>query len=562
MVAFGHAIGHINNINPKFLAGLGISSLMVFFHVLSGFTLAYIYPELKGWGQVCRFWLARIGRIWPTHVLLLVLVAVFFSSRQPSGPGWWWCLLSSLTLTQSWFPAFGAPISFNGPAWTLSTEFALYLVFPLLITRWRTIWRWALPAFFVLSLSVTWYSSVLECIPGGPFEQWQVKARTIVYVHPATRLFEFSVGMTAALFWEWASARYRVGASWGTVLEIGALVLAAVGTVGTPMALEALNARLIFGETWGLWLNSMALPLVPFACLIMIFSFNRGWVSRIMSSAWMVFLGELSYTIYLVHTPLVWAMESRPLTSLKVWSLAAAFWTSVLLAAHLIHVLWEQPLRRFFRNLQPGRAHKSIPDERFASLPRSLRWKLPVAEFALLSVVLSTVLWEKHFRPHLQFVTEAQARKIAKKGLPGARHVRFADAFALEGFTHEWSDAGLQLQLVWRSLKDQRLDYVVAVHCIDGDGKLLGGADHPQEINQCRIASGDLWVDTVTLSKAQLQGAASIGFGMYRAGGDLIPIDRGRRDWRGGRLLFDLASELSPPAVESQQGGQAGHLGL
>ncbi len=547
-VAFGHSIGYLNNLDHGLLYALGIPSLMVFFHVLSGFTLASIYAELSGKDQVFRFWMARIGRIWPVHVFVLALVIVCFPQHQASGHLWWWHLAAHFTLTQSWFPLWGSPSVFNGPSWTLSTEFGLYLLFPVLICRWRNIWRWALPMFFLIAWGATFWANILEHNPCKLLEGLHLGPLDFVYVHPIMRLFEFSVGMTLAIFWGRASERYRVGSFFGTALEICAVCFVLLTMIGSPVVVAALDAKFKLGKVWGLWLDLLLLPLGPFTCLIMIFSLGRGWVSRLMSASWLVFLGELSFTIYLVHTPLIWAMQSSPTTSSKLWIITAVFWISVFLLAHIIHVVWEQPWRRFFRNILSSTPHKTIPDQVFAHFPWKTRWKLPAVEFAVLTILISTVLWDKYFRLHLHILTETQATKITHRSLRGLRGLQFGDGFALEGILHQWTDSGLQLQLVWRSLKNQRLDYVIAVHCIDHDGKLLGGADYPQEMNRRPIASGDLWVDTVTLRKDQLKEATSIGLGMYRLGEDLIPIDRGTRDWRDRRLLIDIESQMSTPA--------------
>lgn len=546
-------MGQLNNFETKQLCDLGIPSLMVFFHVLSGFTLATIYAELGGRAQVFRFWMSRIGRIWPVHILLLVLVALFFPLHQASGPIWWSHLAAHVTLTQSWFPFWRAPSAFNGPSWTLSTEFGLYLLFPVLIRRWRSIWIWALPAFFLLAWSATFYANISGSIPGSLFERLHISPLDLVYVHPVVRLFEFSVGMTLALFWKKASVRFRVGSFLGTVLEICALCFVVWAIICGPAVVTALDAKFNFGKVWSFWLVFLLFPLVPFSCLITIFSLGRGWVSRLMSASWLVFLGELSFSIYLVHTPLIWAMASSPTTRSNMWIIAGAFWVSVFLLAHLIHVVWEQPWRQFFRRIQASATNNSIPDQVSAQIPWKFRWKMPAVEFAVLTVLLSTVLWDKHFRPHLQFLTETQAGIMAQKSLPGLRGLQFGDGFALEGIIHRWTNSSLQLRLIWRSLKDQRLDYVIAVHCIGRDGKLLGGADHPQELNQCKIAKDDRWVDTVTLRKDQLKEATSIGLGMYRPGEDMILINRGPRDWRDRRLLIGIASRMPAAANLSPQ---------
>lgn len=549
IIAFGHSIGYLNTIDREALYKLGIPSLVVFFHVLSGFTLAYIYPQLNGRAQVFRFWLARIGRIWPVHIFILALFVVFIPGPQAFDTAWWWCLAAHATLTQCWFPFTNISTAFNGPAWTLSTEFALYLLFPLLIQRWRKIWCWALPAFFLMALGLVIFTTYLGSL-AGPL---RISSVHFIYIHPVMRLFEFSAGMTLALFWRKAFDRYRPGISLGTALELCALGLGLTAMLGSPAAVAFFKVQISLGVVWSIWLERMLFPLIPYACLIMIFSLNKGWISRAFSSRWLVYLGELSFSLYLVHTLLIKLMMSDVSTPLRAWGVSVAYWCCSLLAAHLLYTLLEQPARRFFRKLLPIQNVKSIPDPAFERPSLKSKWRVPALEFAVLAVLLSTVIAEKKFHRHLQFLSETEAKKLIKMSAPNLGGLQFGDGFVLEGVIHQWSESGLQLQLVWRCLRDQRLDYVVAVHCIGHDGTLLGGADHPQEINQCRISAGERWVDTVVLRNAQLKEATSIGLGMYRQGEDLTPIDHGTRDWRDRRLLIDITSQLPPQPTRSQQ---------
>ena len=114
-----------------------------FFIVLSGFTTHYASARkpLETNGQLLRFHLQRIGRIYPLHSLT-VLVQVFIT--------WWFLtplnLIGSLLLTTSWncyspyskvdAAIFGAHqcdfYPFNNLHWTLSTLLFSWLLYPLL----------------------------------------------------------------------------------------------------------------------------------------------------------------------------------------------------------------------------------------------------------------------------------------------------------------------------------------------------------------------------------------------------------------------------------------------
>jgi peptidoglycan/LPS O-acetylase OafA/YrhL len=168
----------------------------VFFHVLSGFTLAYVYPKLDRLMNVLRFWMARVGRIWPVHILMIVVI-VFCSQRDRRFDGLWWCqLLSNVTLTQTWLPIGRASQAFNGPAWSLSSEFALYLFFPFLIHRWNQTWHFKLLACLCLSCGFVAYCNHCQGHDNSLLSRLRLDPKHLIYVHPISRMFEFCLGMT------------------------------------------------------------------------------------------------------------------------------------------------------------------------------------------------------------------------------------------------------------------------------------------------------------------------------------------------------------------------------
>jgi peptidoglycan/LPS O-acetylase OafA/YrhL len=104
------------------------------FFLLSGFVMAAAYGRTFAGGfgaaDYARFIAVRLARIYPVYaVVLAVTVAIavvhpLHSADTGAAP-----LLANLTLTQAWFEI----PSTIGTAWSLSTEWAVYLVFPLFV---------------------------------------------------------------------------------------------------------------------------------------------------------------------------------------------------------------------------------------------------------------------------------------------------------------------------------------------------------------------------------------------------------------------------------------------
>jgi peptidoglycan/LPS O-acetylase OafA/YrhL len=96
--------------------------------------------------------------------------------------------VTSLTLTQAWFPPLAIAFGGNGVAWSLSVEAFFYLLFPL--------------AWIVLShlqsgsrRAVAFGCAALVTLAGAAPDTW----RWAVYVFPVARLPEFIIGMVTAL---------------------------------------------------------------------------------------------------------------------------------------------------------------------------------------------------------------------------------------------------------------------------------------------------------------------------------------------------------------------------
>lgn len=124
----------------RFLAFCGQGFLAVdLFFVLSGFIIAYNYlPTFSTFHPIAflRFLGIRLARIYPLHLFMLLLfllnpiAIVWLSSHglesERYDPSYY---VMSLFLVQNW--GFSRLLAWNVPAWSISTEWMAYLLFPL-----------------------------------------------------------------------------------------------------------------------------------------------------------------------------------------------------------------------------------------------------------------------------------------------------------------------------------------------------------------------------------------------------------------------------------------------
>ena len=108
------------------------------FFVLSGLILTRVDGgTVRSWRSVLQFWGKRLARIYPVHLAVIVLLGVLFvggiaygiEPRDPARFGTM-ALIDHLLLIQGWGVIHHW--AWNYPSWSISTEWAGYLVFPLI----------------------------------------------------------------------------------------------------------------------------------------------------------------------------------------------------------------------------------------------------------------------------------------------------------------------------------------------------------------------------------------------------------------------------------------------
>ena len=112
----------------------GYCSTSLFF-LISGFILTYLYVDEGGQRtkSTRAFLVARLTRIYPIHLVLLVLISPIAVAMALQMHGSAFSVVASgllsTLLLQAWFPPYA--LSWNFPSWALSVVVFFYLVFPL-----------------------------------------------------------------------------------------------------------------------------------------------------------------------------------------------------------------------------------------------------------------------------------------------------------------------------------------------------------------------------------------------------------------------------------------------
>ena len=315
---------------------------VTFFFVLSGFVLTWsMRPQVP----MSTFYWRRFARIWPAHmVALLVAIPVFYAFAPiPEGsflkPFDLGILLLSVVVLQAWWANPVILFSGNPAAWTLSVEALFYAIHPwvsriLLPLTKRGALLFSLAAIawaFAYRLGMTlWPESWLAAVPV-----------------PVTRVPEFLLGMGLA----WA-----VRSGWRPRLHPFVGVAAIGAALAVIMGTEFFNGIRPFGVLAGF---SNEIFTVATGVAILVFALNtlRGRRS-IFETKLQVRLGTWSFAFYLVHATAIYL-------ALRIFGPQAPSWSNIgwniallavdIVLAWLLYRLIEHPVEGRMRRWKDAR---------------------------------------------------------------------------------------------------------------------------------------------------------------------------------------------------------------
>ncbi|MFG1606772.1 acyltransferase family protein [Actinoplanes sp. NPDC049265] len=318
--------GFPKSTGPAWLDWLGLGRLaVVFFLVLSGFSLA-VGPARNGWrlGGLGRFARRRAWRILPAYwaALAFSLVITLTVVRMPhSGPPNGKSVVVFGLLLQD---LVRAPTP-NGAFWSISVEALLYLTFPALLLIIRRAGVTAM--LFTATIPVVLAGLIFA--PAGAaarYLTWQL-------------LPVFAAGVAAAAILPASSTVRR--AAWPAMTMAVALPVAAL------IVLE--------GGGWVVahyfWVDLAVTPAL--ALLVVTLATGRpAPLVRLLSSRPLARLGSFSYSLYLIHLPIVVAFSLTVVAprlghGLAAFAVTTAVTGSVsLVTAWLFAKLFEFPFQR------------------------------------------------------------------------------------------------------------------------------------------------------------------------------------------------------------------------
>ena len=357
LVVFVHANGHIT-FGRYIDFGLGIWTNFIFeghiwvdmFFILSGFVIAlsgrsYFYGKSFRTGY-SNFILARFARIYPLHISLLCAFLALEAAKVLSSRGheWFfsspdsaWILVNNVLLTHAWGGLHG--LSLNYPSWSISAEWGAYLLFPLLLALFYG--RSMLASLILIIASL----AVLEASVGVLTGQlWVIN---LSYDFGVMRsLCEFSIGIVLCSLY---SSRHHSSS-----------LINVFGTDGVCIAL-AISAVISMNSRF-----PDIIVIGIFIGLVMSLALNKGFCAALLGRRAVHRLGQISYSIYMVHAFLlnvvftVVDLSGIEIDKVEAWALSIVYFTLLIVVSEISYRVIENPARAFITRRWQHRALSPI----------------------------------------------------------------------------------------------------------------------------------------------------------------------------------------------------------
>lgn len=273
-----------------------------FFFVLSGFVLANVYEgRIANVPDTVEFVIRRFGRLWPLHVVMLgtfIAVAIFqkdFAGERHS--------INAIFTNIALIHGLGmhSDITWNGPSWSISVEFALYIIFAFLVLYFQKTNPYTLP----IALGFT----------------------ALMYIGNGKIDYTYDFGIFRGMFGFFTGcliSRIKPR-KFGTSIEFSIVILV-IAFVSSGQF--QIIAPLMFGTA------------------IYIFSRSDGIISNALNTRPLIAVGKWSYSIYMIHAAVISAMvmlkmEKHPFAPILFIAITIAL-------SSVTYRLIEGPGQRFF----------------------------------------------------------------------------------------------------------------------------------------------------------------------------------------------------------------------
>lgn len=306
-----------------------------YFFVLSGFVMMIAYQNKKEISTQ-EYYINRFARIYPIYFLGVFLV---FLQQLKTLSFDFFGLFLNIVMLQSWVPT--KALSCSPPNWSLSVEFLFYAVFPFVF---NTIFKKCSIKKVTLFIVVFWIISqvifevLLHHVTNGG------ASYNLIKFNPIMHLNEFLLGnLTGFYFVKHLSAK-KYYLDWHILFVFSLLIL----ILKFPLGFNYHNGLL-------------AVLFVP---LIVLISLNNGFITKLFNKKIFIFLGEISFGIYILQFPVYSIISSYSLNKyFHIQDATIVFFIRLVILifiSAISYIYIEKPIQAKIKNYYSLRLKKNI----------------------------------------------------------------------------------------------------------------------------------------------------------------------------------------------------------
>lgn len=507
-----HCQFQFNFLTELFLHG-NFSQAVAFFFILSGFVLTFAYQNFDSLKQVDRFLFKRFVRIWPLHIATLIITTLVLSPGAvivPSHPHTRMLadLVTNILMVHSWTLQEKYFFCFNAPSWSISTEWFFYFCLPLIFLlsppqKPYAVLRRGIVCIVSLVLTIAFIFlanklSLAESNANG------LSLVGMLMANPLVRLFEFSLGSVLAMLF--IKCKKEANTWVFSVFESIAVTVLVSIVAGTSNFVNSFSQLFpALGTAGSFWLREVGLVALPFALIIFVFAFEAGLLSKILLFRPLVFLGNLSFSIYLLHFVLVksyffsWP-NHRSVLDFAVFSIILFF------GSFILYKFVELPFRAL--------AEKIIHTEKNSKIAAARITKVDFAIGVFFLIAISA-LWIYNYRAPVltssSFETRDQIARVSNR-------LKLCTIFSsLHG-------QDFRVNLKWQALESQSLGEYMIVKITDQSGQVNSISALLGQKNQS-VQKFDIWNQQLILPAYWMKRASRITITL--ADSKILPFEYG-----------------------------------
>lgn len=321
--------------------------MVTFFFVLSGFVMGIAY--LKRDIPLREYLWARVSRIMPVYLLALMMVVVSYVILHKKID--LVSLLLNSILLQSWISPY--PLSLNGPGWSLSVEAFFYISFPFIlyaIKKYSLSFRHI--ALYALTSWVVTHIITGVVLNGGFYGGYPSYSHDKIYYFPLTHLCSFLFGISGAM-WILKTKHTTYNKNITLLLVLAAFTTLVIILNNKGFIISQVELKLAFG-------SSLLAPF--FLIFILSLTLSRSKIINIFSVYPLVLLGEASYSLYILQSPIhsIYKKYISTVLSLETSIDFYVFFVFLTLISILTFLLFEKPANKFLRFSLPIFVNKQL----------------------------------------------------------------------------------------------------------------------------------------------------------------------------------------------------------